>query len=103
MTDDHTRADDTAGTDAPGTGRAGTDQGKAAELACPACGAVVFAEEIFCEECGHRLADGPPAASAGRDGATIRQESAPSARRADRAGQCPGWGGAASVAGGYSE
>ncbi|MEU9869844.1 protein phosphatase 2C domain-containing protein [Actinomadura sp. NPDC048021] len=103
MTDDHTRADDTAGTEPPGTGTAGTDQGKAAELACPACGAVVFAEEIFCEECGHRLADGPPAAAAGRDGATIRQESAPSARRADRAGPCPGCGGTAIDADGYCE
>ncbi|MEV3922112.1 PP2C family serine/threonine-protein phosphatase [Actinomadura coerulea] len=103
MTDDQTRAGDTTGTDAPGTGTAGTDQGKAAELSCPACGAVVFAEEIFCEECGHRLADGPPAAAAGRDGATIRQESAPSARRAGGAGPCPGCGGTAIDADGYCE
>ncbi|GGT49845.1 protein phosphatase 2C domain-containing protein [Actinomadura citrea] len=111
MTDDRTGADDITGTDAPrtdatGTGTAGTDQGKAAELACPSCGAVVFAEEIFCEECGHRLADGPPAESTGRDGATIRQESAPSAgrpRRADGAGPCPGCDGTAIDADGYCE
>ncbi|MGI5203314.1 protein phosphatase 2C domain-containing protein [Spirillospora sp. CA-108201] len=108
MTDDRTGAGDTAGTESPqpdaaAGGATGTDQGKAAELACPACGAVVFAEEIFCEECGHRLADGPPAEAAGRDGATIRQESAPSARRADGAGPCPGCDGTAIDADGYCE
>ncbi|GAA2290577.1 protein phosphatase 2C domain-containing protein [Actinomadura luteofluorescens] len=98
MTDDRTGADETTGTGAPGA-----DQGKAAELACPACGAVVFAEEIFCEECGHRLADGPPAEAAGRDGATIRQESAPSAPRTGGPGPCPGCGGTAIDADGYCE
>ncbi|MEU8117434.1 protein phosphatase 2C domain-containing protein [Spirillospora sp. NPDC049024] len=111
MTDDPTGADrptgpdagpDTPGPDTPGTDAALTDQGKPAELSCPACGAVVFAEEIFCEECGHRLADGPPAEAAGRDGATVRQESAPSARRST-AGPCPGCGGTAIGADGYCE
>ncbi|WP_240810094.1 protein phosphatase 2C domain-containing protein [Actinomadura sp. WMMA1423] len=108
-----TTGPDATGPDTKGPGTPGTDpadQGKAAELACPACGAVVFAEEIFCEECGHRLADGPPAPSAGREGAeaagragaTVRQESAPSARRT-AAGPCPGCGGTAIGADGYCE
>ncbi|WP_433468054.1 PP2C family serine/threonine-protein phosphatase [Spirillospora sp. CA-128828] len=96
MTDDHTGADNT------GADATGADHAKAAELSCPACGAVVFAEEIFCEECGHRLAEAPPAsAPAGRDGATIRQESSPSARRPG--GPCPGCGGTAIDADGYCE
>ncbi|WP_018655241.1 protein phosphatase 2C domain-containing protein [Actinomadura flavalba] len=32
-----------------------------AEAACPACGEVVYPGEDFCEACGHRLGDSPPA------------------------------------------
>ncbi|SFN08989.1 Serine/threonine protein phosphatase PrpC [Actinomadura madurae] len=90
--------------DRPGPDAAGTDHAKAAELTCPACGETVYPDEIFCEECGHRLADAAPAppAGTGRDGATIRQESAPSAGR-PAAGPCPGCGGTAIDADGYCE
>jgi serine/threonine protein phosphatase PrpC len=36
------------------------EHAKAAELSCPACGEIVYAEEVYCEECGHRLTDAPP-------------------------------------------
>ncbi|TDD68812.1 serine/threonine protein phosphatase [Actinomadura darangshiensis] len=92
--------DDRTGTDPSGTD---PDHAKAAERACPACGETVYADEIFCEECGHRLADAPPAAGPpGRDGATIRQESSPSGRRR-AAGGCSGCGGTAIDADGYCE
>ncbi|XRQ03610.1 protein phosphatase 2C domain-containing protein [Actinomadura welshii] len=45
------------------------DGAKAAELACPACGETVYPGEVFCEECGHRIAEAPaaePAAPAAR-------------------------------------
>ncbi|GAA1829185.1 protein phosphatase 2C domain-containing protein [Actinomadura chokoriensis] len=57
MTDDQTGA---------AAERAAADHAKAAELSCPSCGEIVYAEEVFCEKCGHRLADEPePAAPAG--------------------------------------
>jgi serine/threonine protein phosphatase PrpC len=97
VTDDHT------GTDPNAEAPAGAGQAKAAELTCPACGETVYPDEIFCEECGHRLADAPPAPSTatGRGG-TIRQELSLSGRRA-AAGPCPGCGGTAIDADGYCE
>ncbi|WP_230421525.1 PP2C family serine/threonine-protein phosphatase [Actinomadura soli] len=77
---------------------------KAAELSCPACGEIVYAGEIFCEECGHRLADAPPAEPPGRPDATIRQStSSLPAHRTAPAGPCGGCGGTAIDADGYCE
>lgn len=57
MTDDQTEA---------AAERGAADHAKAAELSCPSCGEIVYAEEVFCEKCGHRLADASePAAPAG--------------------------------------
>ncbi|MFG2086570.1 MULTISPECIES: protein phosphatase 2C domain-containing protein [unclassified Spirillospora] len=96
MTDDQNEADRAAA--------------KAAEPSCPACGAMVYPGEIFCEECGHRLADAAPAEPAGtgpadgRPDATIRQiSSSPSADRRAAARPCPGCGGTAIDADGYCE
>ncbi|TYK48294.1 PP2C family serine/threonine-protein phosphatase [Actinomadura decatromicini] len=88
---------------------------KAAELTCPSCGEIVFADEIFCEECGHRLAESPPAAPAEptpaepapaaepeRVDATVVQ-STPSARRRASARPCAGCGAATIDADGYCE
>lgn len=65
---------------------------KAAELTCPACGEIVYPDEVFCEECGHRLAS--PAATA------------PPAEPAPDAGSgrpCTGCGATAIDADGYCE
>ncbi|WP_309237029.1 zinc ribbon domain-containing protein, partial [Actinomadura sp. BRA 177] len=79
MTDDQTGAD------------AGADHAtKAAELSCPACGEIVYAEEVFCEKCGHRLTDAPP------PGGTAARE--PSSAR-----PCTNCGGTAIDADGYCE
>ncbi|MFI0487364.1 PP2C family serine/threonine-protein phosphatase [Actinomadura sp. 9N215] len=91
---------------------------KAAELSCPACGEIVYAGEVFCEECGHRLADAAPAAApaappgaapaeagtAGRPDATIKQSSSslPARRRAP-AGPCTGCAATEIDADGYCE
>ncbi|MGH3244581.1 MAG: double zinc ribbon domain-containing protein, partial [Spirillospora sp.] len=81
---------------------------KAAELSCPACGEIVYAGEVFCEECGHRLTDAPPATAEadadGRPDATIRQSSSsPSSRRRASTGPCTGCAGTAIDADGYCE
>ncbi|HEY8481710.1 MAG TPA: protein phosphatase 2C domain-containing protein [Spirillospora sp.] len=44
--------------------RADPEAVKAAERFCPNCSEVVYPGEIFCEECGYRIADGPPSAAA---------------------------------------
>ncbi|MFI0368456.1 protein phosphatase 2C domain-containing protein [Actinomadura sp. 1N219] len=75
---------------------------KAAEPSCPACGEIVYAGEVFCEECGHRLADAPPAEPPPRPDATIKQSSQP-ARRPASAGPCTGCSGTAIDADGYCE
>lgn len=102
MTDDQTGTDH-AGTNQAAAGRTTADRIKAAELSCPACGELVYPEELFCEECGHRLAGAPSAASsgAGRPDEAIGQE-APSARQA-AARPCTGCGGTAIDADGYCE
>ncbi|TDB85612.1 protein phosphatase 2C domain-containing protein [Actinomadura sp. 7K534] len=43
-----------------GAGHSDPDGAKAAEPSCPSCGETVYPGEIFCEECGHRLAGAPP-------------------------------------------
>ncbi|WP_243719703.1 protein phosphatase 2C domain-containing protein [Actinomadura sp. KC06] len=75
---------------------------KAAEPSCPACGEIVYAGEVFCEECGHRLSDAPPAEPPGRPDATIKQSSQP-ARRPASAGPCTSCAGTAIDADGYCE
>ncbi|NKZ05938.1 protein phosphatase 2C domain-containing protein [Actinomadura latina] len=86
MTDDQTGA---------GADRAAADHAKAAELSCPACGEIVYAEEVFCEKCGHRLTDAPsPAERAAAETAAAE----PPPGRA-----CTGCGGAAIDADGYCE
>ncbi|MFI0409626.1 PP2C family protein-serine/threonine phosphatase [Actinomadura sp. 3N508] len=76
---------------------------KAAEPSCPVCGEIVYAGEIFCEECGHRLADAPPAEATlvGRPDATIEQP--PAEPPPAPAGPCPGCTGTAIDAEGYCE
>ncbi|MGP4028010.1 protein phosphatase 2C domain-containing protein [Actinomadura sp. 3N407] len=82
---------------------------KAAELSCPSCGEMVYPGEIFCEECGHRVADAPPAEQAGtgaqegRPDATVRRSSSSSGRGRAAARPCPGCGGTAIGADGYCE
>ncbi|WUH96874.1 protein phosphatase 2C domain-containing protein [Spirillospora sp. NBC_00431] len=77
---------------------------KAAEPSCPACGEMVYAGEIFCEECGHRLADAPPpAAEAGAAGGPdATGSSSPSSGRAS-AGPCTSCAGTAIDPEGYCE
>ncbi|MFD0691298.1 protein phosphatase 2C domain-containing protein [Actinomadura fibrosa] len=83
---------------------------KPAELSCPDCGSVVYPDETFCEECGHRL-DGSAAVpeavevrTAPREGATIRQTSASQRRRAALAARpCAGCGATGIDADGYCE
>jgi serine/threonine protein phosphatase PrpC len=89
----------------------GAAAAKPAEPTCPVCGEIVYPGYVFCENCGHRLGDPPPAVpgeggAAPREGATIRQSSASLARRrAAAAGTrpCPECGGAAIDADGYCE
>ncbi|GAA0219562.1 protein phosphatase 2C domain-containing protein [Actinomadura nitritigenes] len=88
----------------------GTAAAKPAEPTCPVCGEIVYPGYVFCENCGHKLGDPPPAdpgesGAAPREGATIRQSSASLARRraAGEARPCPECGGAAIDADGYCE
>ncbi|GAA2136639.1 protein phosphatase 2C domain-containing protein [Actinomadura napierensis] len=84
---------------------------KPAEPTCPACKEIVYPGYVFCENCGHKLGDPPPAGPGEtgvppREGATIRQSSASLARRRAGAGDarpCPECGGAAIDADGYCE
>ncbi|MFA1539446.1 protein phosphatase 2C domain-containing protein [Actinomadura monticuli] len=81
MTDDQTGAD---------AEHAAAEHAKAAELSCPECGEIVYAEEVFCEKCGHRLTDAPsPAEPAAPERAPGRP--------------CAGCGGTAIDADGYCE
>ncbi|MEU5989695.1 protein phosphatase 2C domain-containing protein [Spirillospora sp. NPDC047418] len=91
MTDDLTGA---------GAERAAADHAKAAELSCPSCGEIVYAEEVFCEKCGHRLSGAPePAAAAGSErSGTERGGTEQGAARA-----CTSCGGPAIDADGYCE
>lgn len=79
MTDDRTAGE-----------HAAAEHAKAAELSCPACGEIVYAEEVYCEECGHRLTDAPPPPAAA-------PEPEPAAR------PCTGCGRTAIDADGYCE
>ncbi|WP_433139607.1 protein phosphatase 2C domain-containing protein [Actinomadura nitritigenes] len=88
----------------------GAAAAKPAEPTCPVCGEIVYPGYVFCENCGHKLGDPPPAGPEGsgaapREGATIRQSSASIARRraAGEARPCPECGGAAIDADGYCE
>ncbi|WP_396445941.1 protein phosphatase 2C domain-containing protein [Actinomadura sp.] len=96
MTDDQTGAGPAAAGRAPAApaGSASADHAKAAELSCPECGEIVYAEELFCEKCGHRLGEAPAAQPP--PGGTAAQE--PSAAR-----PCAGCGGTAVDADGYCE
>ncbi|MFB4310942.1 protein phosphatase 2C domain-containing protein [Actinomadura sp. GTD37] len=78
MTDDQT-----------GAAPAGAEHAKAAELSCPACGEIVYAEEVFCEQCGHRLTDAPAPAEPAAEAAAGRP--------------CTGCGGTAIDGDGYCE
>ncbi|WP_338071430.1 double zinc ribbon domain-containing protein, partial [Actinomadura bangladeshensis] len=85
MTDDQTEA---------AAERGAADHAKAAELSCPSCGEIVYAEEVFCEKCGHRLADASePAAPAGPERAGPETAAA----------ACTSCGGPAIDADGYCE
>ncbi|MEU6753728.1 zinc ribbon domain-containing protein, partial [Spirillospora sp. NPDC046719] len=88
----------------------GAAAAKPAEPTCPVCGEIVYPGYVFCENCGHKLGDPPPAGPEGsgaapREGATIRQSSASIARRraAGEARPCPECGGAVIDADGYCE
>ncbi|MDL4818883.1 protein phosphatase 2C domain-containing protein [Actinomadura opuntiae] len=81
---------------------------KPAEPTCPACKEIVYPGYVFCENCGHKLGDPPPAVPGEsgvppREGATIRQSSASLARRRAAGRPCPECGGAAIDADGYCE
>ncbi|MFA1549438.1 protein phosphatase 2C domain-containing protein [Actinomadura chokoriensis] len=73
--------------------RAGADHAKAAELSCPSCGEIVYAEEVFCEECGQRLTDAPPPSTSTSGTAAEPPPGRP----------CTGCGGTAIDADGYCE
>ncbi|GAA4228932.1 hypothetical protein GCM10022254_20210 [Actinomadura meridiana] len=73
----------------------GQNGAKASELSCPACGEIVYAGEIFCEECGHRLVDAPPPERAA--------EPVPEPVAEPSAPPCQGCGGTAIDAEGYCE
>lgn len=97
------------------SGHADPDGVKAAELTCPSCGEIVYPNEIFCEECGHRIAEAPagppeparppePAGPSGPGGAVAAVPPAGEpARDGAAARACVGCAGAAIDADGYCE
>jgi len=84
--------DDQTGADA-GAEHAAAEHAKAAELSCPECGEIVYAEEVFCEKCGHRLTDAPSPAEPAEPAAAEQAPGRP----------CAGCDGTAIDADGYCE